>query len=116
MPAMQDPPEGRTSVASSVVSINEETNQGIPTSPVREKPSPCQRERKIARMDTHTNYTFVSESLQENPNKNKKKTENTGKLYKIFQECLKVSVQIYISIIFIIIIIIINIQQNPPGV
>ena len=93
MPAAQDQysHEGRTSVASTG-SINEQTNQ--PTSPVREKPSPFQRERKIARMDTHTNYTFVSESLQENPNKYKKKAENTGKIYKIFQECLKVSVYI----------------------
>ena len=93
----QYPSEGRTSVASSSGSITEQTNQGVPTSPVQEKPSPCQRERKIARMDTHTNYTFVSESLQENPNKHKMKIENTGKLYKIFQECLKVSVQIYIA-------------------
>lgn len=100
MPTTQEqyPQEGRTSVASSGGSVNEQTNQAIPTSPVREKPPPFQRERKIARMDTHTNYTFVSESLQENPNKYKKKAESTGKLYKIFQECLKVSVYIYMYI------------------
>lgn len=40
-------------------------------------------------MDTHTNYTLVSQSLQENPNKFKNKADNTGTLYKIFQECLK---------------------------
>lgn len=78
-------PESRPSIVSSSGSVNE--SQDILTSPVREKPSPCHRERKMARVDTHTNYTFVSQSLQENP---RKKTDNTGTLYKIFQECLKV--------------------------
>ena len=85
------PIDARTSVGSSSAgSVVEQSSQVVPTSPVREKLS-SRRERKIARMDTHTNYTLVSESLQENPNKHAKKLE-AGKLYKIFQECLKVSV------------------------
>ena len=84
------PIDARASVGSSGSAV-EQSSQSIPISPVREKSSPFRRERKIARVDTHTNYTLVSESLQENPNKHAKRME-TGKLYKIFQECLKVSV------------------------
>ena len=79
-------PDSRPSIASSSGSVNEQSSLGIPSSPVNEKPQMCRRERKMARMDTHTNYTLVSQSLQA-----KKKADSTGTLYKIFQECLKVS-------------------------
>lgn len=78
-------PESRPSVASSSGSVNEQSSQGIPASPIHEKPQVGRRERKMARMDTHTNYTLVSQALQA-----KKKVDSTGTLYKIFQECLKV--------------------------
>ena len=106
----EDSPDGRVSMGSEGSSAEQEVKvSGASTrtntlSPVHmDSPRISLRERKIARMDTHRNYycytSLVSEEGDPKPKTDKK---DTGTLYQIFQQCLRVSQlnNLYCMIIF----------------
>jgi len=93
----EDSPDGRGSEGSSAEQETRTpgattTSRANTLSPVHvDSPKLLSRERKIARMDTHRNYCYTSLVPEEGDPKPKTSEKDTGTLYQIFQQCLRVS-------------------------